>query len=172
MTEKSLTFSALIFWSISESSAYSACNLALSMSGLRDSAIASVVSLFSASTPVIVSGVTVFWLVSVSTGSNAAFSAAALISAYFYLDLVFFTAIIITIVMIIIIINSRTPIAKEVLLAGFIFFRTENLFFNRLKIMSGVLSCDIGLKHMVFCFNESVSSPYQIFTFDVQRERI
>lgn len=38
--------------------------------------------------------------------------------------------------------------------------------------MSGVLSCDIGLKHMVFCFNESESSPYQIFTFDVQRERI
>ena len=129
MTEKSLTFSALIFWSISESSAYSAYNLALSVSGLRDSAMASVVSLFSASTPVIVSGVTVFWLVSVSTGSNAAFSAAALISAYFYLDLVFFTAIIITIVMIIIIINSRTPIAKEVLLTGFIFFSYRKSIF-------------------------------------------
>ena len=122
MTEKSLTFSALIFWSISESSAYNVCNLALSVSGLIDSTIASVVSLFSASTPVTVSGVTV------STGSNAAFSAAALISAYFYLDLVFFTAIIITIVMIIIIINSRTPIAKEVLLAGFIFF-VQKIYF-------------------------------------------
>lgn len=122
MTEKSLTFSALIFWSISESSAYNVCNLALSVSGLIDSAIASVVSLFSASTAVTVSGVTV------STGSNAAFSAAALISAYFYLDLVFFTAIIITIVMIIIIINSRTPIAKEVLLAGFIFF-VQKIYF-------------------------------------------
>lgn len=76
MTEKSLTFSALIFWSISESSAYNVCNLALSVSGLRDSAIASVVSLFSVSTPVTVSPV--------STGSNAAFSAAALISDYFY----------------------------------------------------------------------------------------
>ena len=122
VTEKSLTFSALIFWSISESSAYNVCNLALSVSGLIDSAIASVVSLFSASTAVTVSGVTV------STGSNAAFSAAALISAYFYLDLVFFTAIIITIVMIIIIINSRTPIAKEVLLAGFIFF-VQKIYF-------------------------------------------
>ena len=81
MTEKSLTFSALIFWSISESSDYNACNLALSVSGLRDSAIASVVSLFSASTAVIVSPVTVS---DVSTGSNAAFSAAALISDYFY----------------------------------------------------------------------------------------
>ena len=78
MTEKSLTFSALIFWSISESSDYNVCNLALSVSGLRDSAIASVVSLFSAPTFVIVSDA------AVSIGSNAAFSAAALISAYFY----------------------------------------------------------------------------------------
>lgn len=33
----------------------------------------------------------------------------------------------------------------------------------------GVLSCDIGLKHMVFCFNESPEKPYEIFTFDIQR---
>ena len=127
VTEKSLIFSALIFWSISESSAYSACNLALSVSGLRDSAIASVVSLFSASTPVIVSPV-IASDVSVSTGSNAAFSAAALISDYFYWDLVFFTVIIITIVMIIIIINNTIPIAKEVLLAGFIFSYRKSIF--------------------------------------------
>ena len=118
MTEKSLTFSALIFWSISESSDYSACNLALSVSGLRDSAIASVVSLFSASTFVIASPVTVSG-VSVSIGSKA---------AYFYRDLVFFTAIIITIVMIIIIINNTIPMAKEVLLAGFIFF-VQKIYF-------------------------------------------
>lgn len=35
------------------------------------------------------------------------------------------------------------------------------------NINSGILSCDIGLKHMVFCFNESPEKPYEIFTFDI-----